>query len=394
MPQSPLPATDGGKVGIWNIARQFALAGHNVQAIFCSCAPKPVTDIPNIDFLPVPIKVNNSPLRIIGSLFHEQSLFVHKYQRKELRQAIRDVMETNTIHIIHADHTSMAPMAKWASDVYGVPWGLRLHNVEWMIWQRYADRFPRWNPMRWYVQSQANKLRWDEADFIRMAPVAFPITDVDKERAHLLAPSTKLVTAPAGVDIPNYDDAPPTMRTHVVMASSWRWVHNVEGLRWFLDHVWPMVRARHADVTFGVLGKDTPSWVNDYADQGVIAEGYVENLYERLHESQVYVAPLFVGSGIRIKVLEALAAGLPVVATTVSAEGITINEQEGLFRCDDAASTASAVIDLLENEHLRMELFDKARSAMQKTYTWQAVVARMLNEYQALTSAQTDSSKQ
>ena len=384
MPQSPLPASDGGKVSIWNTTKQFALAGHNVHALYYSQLPKPTVDIPNITFDPIPIAIRNSPWRIAKSLFHDQSLFVHKYNTKCIREKIARVIENGSIDVIHADHTCMGPLAQWASATYGIPWGLRLHNVEWMIWQRYAERFPRWHPVRWYVQSQAAKLRWDEADIIRMAPVAFSITAVDRERALDLAPSTHLVVAPGGVNMPQLGNEKSVVTTDVVMASSWTWVHNVEGLRWFLDNVWPRVRQTLPQATFGILGKGIPKWLEEYKDKGVVAEGYVVDLYERLHRSSVYVAPLFVGSGVRIKVLEALAAGLPVVATTVSAEGIDVFDEDGLFRCDDVESSVNQLITLLTNKELRERCFVHAREVMERSYTWKASIALMISEYKKL----------
>lgn len=380
MPQSPLPTTDGGKVGIWNITKQMALAGNTVHCVFYSMAPTVNPGHPNIRFTRVPRSVRNTIPRIAGSIFYNTSLFVHKHTTQAMKDAISEIMATESFDVIHADHTCMGLVAQWASARYNVPWGLRLHNVEWMIWKRYAERFTRWHPARWYLRSQAEKLRWDEADILRYCTLAFPITDVDLERARELAAGTRFVVAPAGVDIPQYTGQP-KIQTDLVMASSWTWVHNADGLRWFVTEVWPLVRNTFPQATFGVLGTNPPAWLADYADVGIKAEGFVEDLYERLRCSLVYVAPLFVGSGVRIKVLEALGAGLPVVGTSVSAEGIDISEEEGLFQADDARGTANAIVNLLLDKGLRSRIFVAARACIEQRYTWTSSVGTMLLAY-------------
>lgn len=383
-PQNPYPATDGGKVSIWNVSRQFTLAGHTVHAVVYGTKPLKDHGIPNLTIHQVNLSTRNTPWRIAKSLFRSSALFIHKNETEEYRAKVDEVFRNHHIDVIHADHTSMGTLAQWAARKYGVPWGLRLHNVEWIIWQRYCERFPRWHPIRWYTQSQAKKLRWDEADIIRAAPVAFPISEVDKLRAAELAPSTPFVVAPGGVEVPESLLETPEKISDLVIASSWKWVHNVEGLRWFLSEVWPIVRTRLPDATFSVLGIGVPDWVKEYQTVGVCDEGFVEDLFTRLQQSSVYVAPLFVGSGIRFKALEGLGCGLPVVATTVGAEGIEIGEECGLYRRDDAASTAEQIITLLQDGELRSNLRVKASRAVFEQYSAKYSVGKMLQAYTEL----------
>jgi glycosyltransferase involved in cell wall biosynthesis len=297
----------------------------------------------------------------------------------------------------------MGEVVRDAARAHGKPWGLRLHNVEWMIWDRYAERFPTWHPTRRYLKAQASKIREAEAQLIAQADVVFTITPVDKERALELAPNANVIVAPAGVEPPFTSPSGPLQvpfrlgplqvafrspsgPLQVIMASTYRWIHNVDALRWFVDRVWPLVHAKVPEAEFHVLGKDPPSWLAEYAQQGVVVRGFVDDLMSVYAGSAVSVAPLFVGSGMRLKIIEAMVAGLPVVATTISAEGIELSEAEGLFRKDSPEDTAQVIIGLLRDRQEAQRIGQCAQEAVLRRYTWRSSVSIMAAAYERLIS--------
>lgn len=374
MPQVPYPLVDGGKVGLYNITKHLAERGHSMEVLCFGSKGQETPQLNNVRYSVIHHSTKNTPFRVVQSVFTHSSLYLKKHYSVQMLAAIEHVIQRTRIDILYADHTCMAPFAAWASQRFTVPWVLRLHNVEWMIWQRYAERFSVVHPIRWYMQAQANKVRWEEADMIRMADTVFAITDVDAQRARTLGPSTNIVLAPAGVDAQASPPVKNAVRTELVIASNWGWIHNVDGLRWFLDKVMPLIRSEHdlAHITLGVLGRNPPAWITRYIDAGVVAEGFVDDLHQRLQQSLVFLSPLFVGSGIRIKILEAMSAGLPVVSTSVGAEGIALGECDGLIRADDPVLMKEAISFLLRNTNERDKLSINAHKAVLARYTWQS----------------------
>ena len=199
MPQYPWPMVDGGKVGLGHIAQEYAALGHDVH-VLCFAGPGTKRVDPEgvtvhvVEHVPA-----NSPVRILQSLFRSRALYMWKHDVPSMRRALDEIIEHEKIDVLHCDHTCMAPMVADAARAHGLVWGLRLHNVEWMIWQRYAERFPRWNPARWYLADQARKVRNEERVALGRADVVFAITPTDRERVISLAPTAEVIVAPAGV---------------------------------------------------------------------------------------------------------------------------------------------------------------------------------------------------
>jgi len=384
MPQYPWPMVDGGKVGLANIALEYARQGHDVHvAVYHDAAaprydPEPLT-IHAVDHVP-----RNTVGRIARSLLLRRSLYTWKHDTPAMAATLDRVIAEQGTDVLHCDHTCMAPLVMAAAKRHGLPWGFRLHNVEWLIWQRYAERFPVWHPARWYLLNQALKVQREEAHALTQADVVFAITPVDRDRALHLAPTANVVVAPAGVDPVHWErERQPTQPPQVVMASNFRWVHNADALRWFLDDVWPAVRQHH-QATFHVIGVDVPAWVAEHAVNGVYVDGFVPDLAERYRSASISVAPLFVGSGMRLKIIEAMAAGLPVVATPVSAEGIELFEADGLLRADRAANMATSILGLLRDHELCDRLGRAARKGVADRYTWHASVGLMASTLDGL----------
>lgn len=386
MPQCPLPATDGGKVGLLGITRGFDGHGCDVTAVMYGMpSPAAVQQLqvwcePHV----VQVSTRNTPLRIAASTLRSRALYMWKHDRSEFKAALRTFVERSRFDVVHADHTSMAPLAAYAASLLDIPWGLRLHNIEYRIWERYAERFSAVDPRRWYLNRQARMLRAEEQRWIAKADAVFPITAIDEQEALRLAPDARTVVAPAGVFVDDWPeaDAGQYAQHDVIMTASYKWRHNSEGLEWFVREVWPLVRETLPTARLRVCGTSIPAWVDRYADVGVVNEGFVDDLRMALQSAAVAVVPLFVGSGVRIKIIEAMAAGVPVVSTSIGAEGIDADSRHGLFVADAAAAMAREIARLLQQPERRALAAQAARKLIHAKYTWHASTRIMLEAYQ------------
>jgi glycosyltransferase involved in cell wall biosynthesis len=149
-----------------------------------------------------------------------------------------------------------------------------------------------------------------------------------------------------------------------------------------LKEVFPLIVTKIPTIQFQLIGKNAEKHCT--STQNIEVIGYVDDVRSYIQSASVSICPLFVGSGIRIKILESLAAGTVVVSTSVGAEGIDATEQDGLFVTDDANQFARYCIELVSNTHKSQLLGQKAQNYTQEYWKWSTQIKKMYTEYTSL----------
>jgi glycosyltransferase involved in cell wall biosynthesis len=156
------------------------------------------------------------------------------------------------------------------------------------------------------------------------------------------------------------------------------WPPNIDAVHWFCREIFPLIKLKCPDCQFLIIGKKPPRSVRKLArDRGVVILGYVEDPTERLRDCAAFIVPLRIGGGIRVKILNAFAWGLPIVSTTVGAEGIAVTSGENILIEDQPEGFATAVIRLMDDLPLRENLSKNGRQLAVKAYDWEEVYARL-----------------
>ncbi|CAM4050386.1 glycosyltransferase family 4 protein [Roseateles saccharophilus] len=239
------------------------------------------------------------------------------------------------------------------------------HNVEAEIFERHA-RTAASAPLRWLWASQAAKMR----RFEREALAGFTrVVAVSERDAKMFAENDGLTTAraiPTGVDLDFFSwQAPADGMPTVVFTGSMDWEANVDGIRFYLEEVWPLVRARVPDAQLRVVGKNPPASLVQRNLPGVSFTGFVDDVRDHTRDAQAFVIPLRVGGGTRIKAFEAMAMGLPVVSTTIGIEGLDVDDGVHFLRADGVEALADATCKLLADAALRLQLSRAARELVE-----------------------------
>jgi glycosyltransferase involved in cell wall biosynthesis len=390
-PRYPFPPDDGGKIGIANIFKEFSAQCDKVHFVFLGNE--------NHDLAPaheearkygkvswVQKDLGNSPKRLLMSVFDKKSNTLRKHSGNYVRYQLDRIIEEADFNIIHCDHTYMMENALYVREKTGCPIGLRVHNIEYMIWKRYINEFAFFNPGKFYIKSQAAKLFREEKIIFSEADICCAITELDKMNILDIAPDSKVIVASAGVNLDDWQVDNNIIRNQFEMihATVYTWRHNVAAIKWFIDNVMPLIRASIPQSTLCLLGKEPPEWFNKYKSDGVNVLGYVPTVLEYLNKASIYIAPLFVGAGIRIKILEAMAMEMPVVASPVSAEGIEAGEENGLFIANDENEFSKIILKLMNEPELREISGKSARKCIAEKYQWKGSVSLMVREYKNL----------
>lgn len=387
-PQCPYPKSDGGKIGIASILEHLS-SYNDVHITFAFFTEKPVNEQQKLlleaashRFVEIPHSTKNTFSRIIHSLITNKCLYLEKHQSDLALSILSEVMVEEQIQIIHVDHSAMMPLALELQAKFPCKIGYRLHNIEWLLWYRYAESIPEKEFKRRYLFNQSKLLKTAETNFLEKADILFPISSVDLQRANELSENTAVVVA-AGVMIDYWKASKKIEKTPtIVLATTYDWIPNRDGLQWFLKEVFPLILDKIPSIQLQLIGRNAEKFVT--STQNISVLGYIDDVREYIQSASVSICPLFVGSGIRIKILESLAAGTVVVSTSVGAEGIDATEQDGLFVTDDAIQFARYCIELVENTQKSHTLGKKAQNYTEQYWQWSTQIKKMYTAYTSL----------
>jgi glycosyltransferase involved in cell wall biosynthesis len=382
-PQFPFSESDGGKKSIVMFYKGFRNEGHNVTFVCYHDSIEQYED-KSKNIYCICHSTKNTLLRKILAIFLKKPLYLHKHYSQKLKTDIVETLEGQSFDIIHADHTAMAEMAIELGAHYNIPVVLRLHNIEWKIWERYYERLSKFSLARYYIQRQSKLLKKMEINLCERVNVCLTITDKDKELIQKYVHTPFIVTKPFGVKTLQEQGTFSSCREQftLMMATNWAWRHNIEGAEWFIVNVLPILQKSIPEAKLLLLGKYLPKNFLDYSGKNVECVGFVENISDYYNCASLFISPLFVGSGIRIKILESLSFGVPVVATSIGAEGIELSEKDGLFIRDEPTEQASLIIDLLHKPDEINKLGERAKYSVQEKYNVQTIIRQTLEIYQ------------
>jgi len=233
-----------------------------------------------------------------------------------------------------------------------------------------ASYYVRFRTMRRYALRS-----WRSFDHL----VTASAIDRDKILSHV--PGKEVSVVPNGVDIDYFFPVEEkSAGKNLAFVGSLGYAPNSDAVRFFCREIFPLVRARHPDATFTVVGADAPDGLSDEipADGSARLAGYVHDIRPLVGRSAAFVVPLRIGGGTRLKILEAMAMGVPVVSTSVGCEGIEALPGRDVILEDDPRQFAQAVCALLENDEKRRAVAAHGLRLVRKVYSWEAI-GRVLN---------------
>lgn len=386
--QFPFPEIDGGKIGIANIYKELAKKGSEVTLLYYNDTiidqkiKKEAENYGNL--IEIKHSIKNTKFRILKSIFDNKPIYLRKHFSNSLFKNVLSQIKNKKFDIIHADHSAMAELAINLKKILNIPIGLRLHNIEWKIWYRYAEELKSGFKYK-YIIRQARLLKKFEEELIKQFDVLFPITNIDLEYLKNLDPKLNLVMASAGVDVEKVKPIKIEKNPfELIIATTYRWIHNTNGLIWFIEKVLPILKKEIPQIKLTLIGKDIPDSLRKFQSKNVDAIGFVDSIIPYLSRASIYISPLFVGAGIRIKILEAMAMELPVVSTSIGAEGIPATENDGLLIANNEYEFKEQILKLIKNQNLRIQYGKNARNFIINNFTWDISVSKIYESYKKL----------
>jgi glycosyltransferase involved in cell wall biosynthesis len=311
------------------------------------------------------------PLVVARSWLSTYPVDFWKWRVPEVRDLVTSFISGGTVDLCVSDFQFAAVNVPLGGPT---PTVLFAHNVEYLIWQRLAaiESIP-WK--RALLEVEWRKVRAREADTCARVNLTLAVSEDDRRRLAALAPAARFASVPTGVDVDYFRSTPGReVPTRLVFSGSMDWQPNEDAVLYFLDAILPRIRTEIPDVSFTVVGRNPTVRLREAATRsGITVTGTVDDVRPSIDEASVYVVPLRVGGGTRLKIFEALAMSKPVVSTTVGAEGLDLTPGRHCVLADDAESFAREVVSLVRNRGRRDALGAAGRTLVETLYSWRQV---------------------
>lgn len=388
----PYPPASGGAIRVHGIVEGLHKAGHDVTLL---CFHDNPVDFPNyIRVETIRYEPRSIFKRLRTLLLSNRADIETRFFTSAFADRLTQILEKSAFDLIQFEGIEMAcylalvkakaTQAKLVFDTF---------NAEFEL-QRKIYEIDRTNPKRMlaavYSFLQVRRIKFYEQRLMHLADATIAVSPEDIELLRPLHPDGKLYFIPNGIWVDRYqgDDEipiePPSPHT-LVFTGKMDYRPNVDAVLWFIEAIFPAIKQAIPDAHLMIVGQQPHPRLNMLNPRpDVTITGWVESVLPYLQEASAYVAPLRMGSGTRLKLLEAMAAGCSIVATETASAGMIPEVKSGMIIQDDPAQFAEAVINLLKNPGKRHEVQEQNRALVREYYDWSALIPRLLRSYEAL----------
>ena len=309
-------------------------------------------------------------LELARGLFSAVPVAVERFHPPGMRAFLEGLIRREKFECAVVDH--LAPTAYFPDLAHAV---FFQHNVETMIWRRHVEHAP--DPLRRaYFQLQARRMYRYERRVSRDAGHIVAVSKTDAEQMRRLFEVTRVSEIPTGVNLEFFQ--PPAARpagADLVFVGSMDWLPNVDGVLWFVREVLPLIRRRRPETSVAVVGRmPGPKIVQlGVEDRRIEITGTVPDIRPYLWSGAVSIVPLRIGGGTRLKIYEAMAAKIPVVSTTIGAEGLTAHPPDDIRIADTPEAFAEQCLELLGDGAVRDRVAAAAWQMVHDNFSWDHV---------------------
>ena len=399
----PYPPASGPKVKTWHVLRYLSQRGHRITlASFVRPEELPYIDeVKEVCAAVYAVPVHRSRLSDAGyflrSLVSSRPFLVERDDLAEMRAVVNKVVNSEHVDVIHADQLTMTQFA-FPLNLHGGKKPALVfdaHNAVWTITERMKENAPFY--LKPPLSLETKRIKRYEGMIVSDFQATLAVTEPD--RVSLLdavheytgngkADVTPISVIPIAVDTDQIRPVPREENSlNILTMGTLYYPPNADGIRWFVQDVFPLVRQNMPGVTLTIVGKNPPKDFVRLAEDphnGVTVTGFVEELDPYFAKSALMVIPVRAGGGMRVRILEAFARAMPVITTTIGLEGIDAQLNQDVLVADTPVDFAKSVIDLLQDQTLQNRLASNGRQLVESRYDWQVVLGELDKMYDRL----------
>ncbi|RQO31998.1 glycosyl transferase family 1 [Taibaiella sp. KBW10] len=395
----PYPLNDGGNLAVNNMLEGLRAQGAAITLLSMNTSrhwvdqsnfPALFTQLEQVATVAVDNHIK--PLGALKSLLQGTSYNIARFNNAAFAARLKTLLTENTFDVVLLEGLFVCSYLPIIRQYSKAKIAYRQHNVEFQIWERMAVRAA--NPIKkWYLRQLARALKRFEIAHLNDYDLIAAISPVDVAHYKALGCTIPIISIPFSLppqqitlqSLPRDLQSLPREELNLYHIGAMDWQPNVEGLLWFLEHVWPRVLAARPEQKFYLAGRNMPDRFHTGKWPGVIVAGEVPDAAVFEQDKSILVVPLHSGGGIRVKILQSMAKGKAVITTSIGLQGIeeAQNNQDVLV-ADTPEAFAQACISLLQDRKKVEDMGLQAHKLIQNNYNQYVVTSRLLKSLKEL----------
>ncbi len=323
---------------------------------------------------------------VLKSLFTKTPFTVNWASAPVLRDVIGRALTDSSYDLVYFDSISLAAYRHVAAGTGRV---LNHHNIESQLFER-RIAYER-NPLkRFYLRLEASKLRRYEAATVGDFDMNLVVSGLDASRLGDIHPGVRAAVIANGVDVDYFRESRDANAEpgHLIMVSGMNWFPNLDAVLFMTRTIWPALTKSMPGLKLTIVGASPPQTVKslEARDSRIAVTGFVDDIRPYMDCAQVYLCPMRDGGGTRLKVLDALSMGKPIVATTIALEGIDVTPEKDVLVADTPDEFVRQIRRVVQDDVLRLSLSRNARVFVEQKFSWEVIGREMERVFSAVAS--------
>jgi polysaccharide biosynthesis protein PslH len=376
MNKVPWPPKDGGAIACLNLTKGFSMLGHDVTVLSMNTSKHHISieDMPadlrkKADFRLVEVPASITWVEAtLNLLFSKLPYNAQRFISDEFSHELVKLLSEKSFDVIQLEGLYLCPYIPVIRKYSKALISYRAHNIEYEIWERTATLSEGFRSK--YLRNLSRRIKRFEVSYLNAYDLLVPITDRDGIILDKLGNSKPRHTSQTGID---FASLVPTARKlefpSLFHIGALDWAPNQEGLIWFFSHCWPKIHSQNPELKFYLAGRNAPEWFERIIKlDGVVYLGEINDAYDFINSKAVMVVPLFSGSGMRIKIIEGMALGKPIVTTDIGTEGIPTENGKNILIANDVDRFVDAINQLIHDRALSDRIGKSAIGFIQEKY--------------------------
>jgi glycosyltransferase involved in cell wall biosynthesis len=361
--RAPYPLKDGGALAMHAIIQGYIDAGWEVGLLSMNTSrhPAPIEKVKiafkGVSWLKLVPVDNEISIRKItrNFIFSTEPEHVALFYNIEFEAEFNEALTEFNPDVVQFESVFLSSYLGALKKLPQILKILRVHNIEHNIWHRLAKETS--NPLKKaYLNNLANRIERYEVEKWSYYDMLLPITQNDANLLTELLPKATIITAPFGIKTDSHTPITNQISWDAYHIGAMDWLPNQEALRWFIKEVWPIVRTEVPEFKFHYAGRNMPDEFFNYATMGIFCHGEVEDADQFIYDKGILIVPLKSGSGVRVKTMEAMAAGKLVISTKVGMEGIEVEKGKHYLEANSAEAFIEQIKWIFNNKPAALEI--------------------------------------